>query len=214
MDGDRRAPSRLPNELERELVARAAGRPPDTAAFVQLYDFYLPRIYGFIYRRVQERSVAEDLTATTFEKGLDAMRRGNFRNDSFGGWLYKVASNACVDHVRRNKRLMALDGTASGRPAWIDRSDEPATQEAWATALERDELQRALDQLPERHRRVLTLRYYDDLDPAEASAVLGVSPGTFAVRLHRALAALRGVLLNGQGVPGVPAQATEQTDVA
>jgi RNA polymerase sigma-70 factor (ECF subfamily) len=214
MDGDRRAPSRLPNELERELVARAAGRPPDTAAFVQLYDFYLPRIYGFIYRRVQERSVAEDLTATTFEKGLDAMRRGNFRNDSFGGWLYKVAANACVDHVRRNSRLMALDGTAAGRPAWIDRSDEAATQQAWATALDRDELQRALAQLPERHRRVLTLRYYDDLDPAEASAVLGVSPGTFAVRLHRALAALRGVLLNGQGVPGVPAQATEQTDVA
>jgi RNA polymerase sigma-70 factor (ECF subfamily) len=202
MDPDRRAPSRLPNELERELVSRAAGRPPDTAAFVQLYDFYLPRIYGFIYRRMGDRSVAEDLTSTAFEKGLDAMRRGTFRNDSFGGWLYKVAANACVDHVRRSSRLMALDGTVNGRPAWIDRSTEPATQEAWATALERDELQRALAQLPERHRRVLTLRYYDDLDPAEASAVLGVSPGTFAVRLHRALAALRGVL--------VP----EQTDVA
>jgi RNA polymerase sigma-70 factor (ECF subfamily) len=211
MAHDRRAPSRLPSELERELVAQAAGRPPDTAAFVQLYDFYLPRIYGFIYRRVQERSVAEDLTATAFEKGLEALRRGTFRNDSFGGWLYRVAANACVDHVRRNARLMALDGTATGRPAWIDRSDEPATQEAWATALDRDELQRALAQLPERHRKVLTLRYYDDLDPSEASVVLGVSPGTFAVRLHRALAALRVILTTGQPV-GTPA--TEQTDVA
>jgi RNA polymerase sigma-70 factor (ECF subfamily) len=211
MEQDRRAPSRLPSELERELVARAAGRPPDTPAFVQLYDFYLPRIYGFIFRRVQERSVAEDLTATTFEKGLDALRRGTFRNDSFGGWLYKVAANACVDHVRQSKRLMALDGTVSGRPAWIDRFDEPYTQEAWATALERDELQRALAQLPERHRRVLTLRFYDDLDPAEASAVLGVSPGTFAVRLHRALTALRGVLT---AAPPVTGQTAEQTDVA
>jgi len=202
MDPDRRAPSRLPNELERELVARAAGRPPDTAAFVELYDFYLPRIYGFIYRRIGERSVAEDLTATAFEKGLETLRRGTFRNETFGGWLYRVAANACVDHVRQSSRLLALDGTATGRPAWIDRADEPSAAEAWATALERDELQRALAQLPERHRRVLTLRYYDDLDPAEASAVLGVSPGTFAVRLHRALAALRGVLL------------TEQTDVA
>jgi len=202
MDPDRRAPSRLPNELERELVARAAGRPPDTAAFVELYDFYLPRIYGFIYRRIGERSVAEDLTATAFEKGLEALRRGTFRNETFGGWLYRVAANASVDHVRRTSRLLALDGTATGRPAWIDRADEPSAAEAWAAALERDELQRALAQLPERHRRVLTLRYYDDLDPSEASAVLGVSPGTFAVRLHRALAALRGVLL------------TEQTDVA
>ncbi len=117
MDPDRRAPSRLPNEHERELVARAAGRPPDTAAFVELYDFYLPRIYGFIYRRIGERTVAEDLTATAFEKGLDAMRRGTFRNDSFGGWLYRVAANACVDHHRSTSRLMALDSTA-GRPAW------------------------------------------------------------------------------------------------
>jgi len=169
---------------------------------VELYDFYLPRIYGFIYRRIGERSVAEDLTATAFEKGLETLRRGTFRNETFGGWLYRVAANACVDHVRRTSRLLALDGTATGRPAWIDRADEPAAAEAWATTMERDELQRALAQLPERHRRVLTLRYYDDLDPAEASAVLGCSPGTFAVRLHRALAALRGVLL------------TEQTDVA
>jgi len=206
MDQDRRQPSRLPVEHERALVARAAGRPPDTAAFVELYDFYLPRIYGFIYRRIGERSVAEDLTATAFEKGLDAMRRGTFRNDAFGGWLYRVAANACVDHFRSSSRMLALDGTVSGRPAWIDRADEPATSEAWATALERDELERALARLPERHRRVLTLRYYDDLDPAEASAVLGVSPGTFAVRLHRALAALRGVLNNER--------TTEQIDVA
>ena len=202
MDHDRRQPSRLPVERERALVARAAGRPPDSAAFVELYDFYLPRIYGFIYRRIGDRSVAEDLTATAFEKGLEAMRRGTFRNDSFGGWLYRVAANASVDHFRRSSRLLALDGTATGRPAWIDRADEPATSEAWATTLERDALERAMASLPERHRRVLTLRYYDDLDPTEASAVLGVSPGTFAVRLHRALAALRGVLM------------TEQTDVA
>ena len=207
MADDRRQPSRLPVERERALVARAAGRPPDTAAFVELYDFYLPRIYGFIYRRIGDRSVAEDLTATTFEKGLEAMRRGTFRNDSFGGWLYRVSANSCVDHFRSSSRVLALDGTvASGQPAWIDRADEPATSEAWATALERDELERAMARLPERHRRVLTLRYYDDLDPAEASAVLGVSPGTFAVRLHRALAALRGVLTNER--------APEQTDVA
>jgi RNA polymerase sigma-70 factor (ECF subfamily) len=209
MERDRRAPSRLAPELERELVARAAGRPPDTAAFVELYDFYLPRIYGFIYRRTGERSVAEDLTATTFERGLGALRRGTFRNETFGGWLYRVAANACVDHYRQSSRVLALDGMADGRPAWIDRADETYSTEAWAAAVERDELHRAMARLPERHRRVLTLRFYDDLDPAEASAVLGVSPGTFAVRLHRALAALRGQLVNEQ-----PRPMTEQTDVA
>ena len=121
MADDRRQPSRLPVERERALVARAAGRPPDTAAFVELYDFYLPRIYGFIYRRIGDRSVAEDLTASTFEKGLEAMRRGTFRNDSFGGWLYRVAANASRGPL---PPLLAGDGPGrdgGGRAAGLDR---------------------------------------------------------------------------------------------
>jgi hypothetical protein len=54
--------TRMSPEREHALVAQARS---GGAAFEELYDFYLPRIYGFIYRRVQERSVAEDLTATT-----------------------------------------------------------------------------------------------------------------------------------------------------
>jgi RNA polymerase sigma-70 factor (ECF subfamily) len=179
--------TRLPADVERPLVARSR---TDTAAFGELYDFYLPRIYGYIQRRVGERSVAEDLTATTFERALVALRKGGFRNDSFGGWLYRVASNAVVDHVRSGSRLVAF---GDGDPSGASDPDERAT-DAFRAALVRDELQRAFARLSPAQRRVLTLRFLDDLDAAEASAVLGCSRNTFAARLHRALEALRGVM--------------------
>jgi RNA polymerase sigma-70 factor (ECF subfamily) len=170
--------SRLEPEIERDLVRRAA---TDPAAFGRLYDFYLPRIYGFVHRRVRERSVSEDITATTFERALAALRGGRFRNDSFGGWLYRVAANAVIDHVRAASRLTVAVDTDALDPA----------PDALAAALDHDDLRRAMARLSETHRRVLALRFFDDLDPVEAGAVLGCSRRTFAVKLHRALGALR-----------------------
>jgi len=174
--------SRMDRDRERTLVDRARS---DAAAFGELYDFYLPRIYGFVFRRVQERSVAEDLTAATFQRALETLRHREFRNDAFGGWLYRVASNAVIDHVRRGSRLTQLDGTDGSSGSVGD---------AFAAALDRDELRAALERLAPAHRQVIALRFYDDLSADEASAVLGCSRATFAVRLHRAIAALRGAM--------------------
>jgi RNA polymerase sigma-70 factor (ECF subfamily) len=167
---------------ERMLVVRAR---EDSAAFAELYDFYLPRIYGFIYRRVQERTVAEDLTSMTFQRALENVRRSEFRNDSFGGWLYRVASNVVVDHVRRERRHVPMT-EFEGR-------EEPGdlALDALAAALDRDQLQRAMRTLPNGHREVLVLRFYDDLDVPEICSVLGCSREALAVRIHRALRALR-----------------------
>src|SRR3954469_16537381 len=95
------AVTRMDPLREQALVARSRS---DSSAFGELYDFYLPRIYGYVARRVGERAVAEDVTAATFQRALEAVRRDDFRNESFGGWLYRVASNAVVDHVRRGRR--------------------------------------------------------------------------------------------------------------
>src|SRR3989304_4132898 len=107
MDGPNSG-SHMDRDRERTLVDRARS---DAAAFGELYDFYLPRIFGFVQRRVRERSVAEDLTATTFQRAREAIRYRDFRNDAFGGWLYRVAANSVVDHVRHGRRLVDLSGT-------------------------------------------------------------------------------------------------------
>lgn len=169
-------------DRERALVARARG---DCTAFSELYDFYLPRIYGFIYRRVQDRCVAEDLTSMTFQRAIENVRRSDFRNESFGGWLYRVASNVVVDHVRRDRRYVSLSD--------FDGHEEPGDMalDTLAAALDRDQVRNALRQLSNNHREVLVLRFYDDLDVPEICAVLGCSREALAVRLHRALRALR-----------------------
>ena len=180
---------------ERALVDRAR---TDAAAFGELYDYYLPRIYAYVQRRVQERPVAEDLTATTFQRALEALRGGRFRNEAFCGWLYRVAANAVIDHFRATRRLSPATDAEAALGA-------DGAGDAFAAALDREELRRAMAALPDGHRAVLTLRFFDDLDPEEASAVLGCSRATFAVRLHRALSALRGAMLS---------ELTEATDAA
>lgn len=189
--------TRMDPTREQALVARAR---VDAAAFGELYDFYLPRIYGYVARRVEDRAVAEDLTATTFERALGAVRREDFRNASFGGFLYRVAANAVIDHARRARRDVPLwtrasdldaDGTDVSVAATL--GDETATA-AFAAALDRDLLRRALEQLPESHRRVIVLRYFDGLAPHELGAALGCSRATVAVKVHRALRSLRAAI--------------------
>jgi RNA polymerase sigma-70 factor (ECF subfamily) len=174
----------MPAERERALVARAR---ESAAAFGELYDFYMPRVYGFVYRRVRDRSVAEDITSVTFQRALENVRRADFRNESLGGWLYRVASNAVVDHVRRDRRYVPMANIDEEAPGDM-------ALDALAAALDRDQLRRALKSLPENHREVIVLRYYDDLSTPEMCAVLGCSRETLAVRLHRALRALRTAL--------------------
>jgi RNA polymerase sigma-70 factor (ECF subfamily) len=193
------AVSRLDADRERSLVERSRS---DASAFAELYDFYLPRIYGFIARRVGERAAAEDLTAMTFERALGTLRRGDFRNESFGGWLYRVASNAIVDHVRHDRRTVSLAAGRAARAGDGQATEEPredplaligddAATAAFTAALDRDVVRRALTRLPDAQRRVLVLKFFDGLEIEEMCGVLGCSRATFAVRLHRALRALR-----------------------
>jgi len=205
--------TRMDSTREQALVARAR---VDVAAFGELYDWYLPRIHGFIARRVEDRAVTEDLTATTFERALGAVRRADFRNESFGGFLYRVAANAIVDHARRSRWTVPLGARASDyaslggedgasrdgtRRDDLALSDDAATR-AFAAALDRDAIRRALVGLPEAHRRLIVLKYFDGLEPDELCAALGCSRATLAVKLHRAHRALRA------------AMAVESTDAA
>lgn len=185
--------TRMEPAREQALVA---GARADPAAFGELYDYYLPRIYAYVARRVEDRAVAEDLTATTFERALGAVRGESFQNASFGGFLYRVAANAVIDHVRRERRSVPLGVRASDADGdeargGIDEISDDAATRAFAAAVDRDTLRRALLRVPEVHRRVIVLKYFDGLEIDELCAALGCSRPTFAVKLHRALRSLR-----------------------
>jgi RNA polymerase sigma-70 factor, ECF subfamily len=190
--------STTPMEAAREhaLVASARG---DAAAFGELYDAYLPQIYGFIARRVADRTIAEDLTAATFQRALGAVRGGDLVNASFGGFVYRVAASAVVDHARRSRRTIppgvrASDLDEEGDAEAADSIGIEAATRAFAAAIDRSRTRRALVELSEDHRRVILLRYFDRLEIDEVCAVLGSSRQSFAVLLHRALRELRSAI--------------------
>jgi RNA polymerase sigma-70 factor (ECF subfamily) len=173
-----------------------AGTPADVAALGKLVDRYLPPIYAFVARRVADRATAESLTATALERGFTALVGRDVDRDSLGGFLYRVAATAVVDESRRGRRAIPRTVRASDLDLGDDRAiaesiaDEAATR-AFAASIDGDRLRRALIRLPDGHRRVLLLKYFDGLAPDEMCAALACSRATLDEDLHLALHELR-----------------------
>ena len=174
----------MDREKEKELVLRAAS---SMEAFSELYAYYVDGIYGYVYRRVGNEKDAEDITARTFEKALGGIGGFKWKGASFCSWLVRIASNTVVDHYRREGRMKRID-LEEVLPR-LEADDDPTggveKQE------ERLVLADALGHLPERYRMVVELKFVDDLENEVIADMLGCSRGNLAVRLHRALKALR-----------------------
>ena len=132
--------------------------------------------------------LAEDLTAATFEKALRSLASFSSSRGAFGAWVHRIAANELIDHHRRCRREQS-DAARSAMYQVSDRRelgpDELPAEDDLA------DLRAAMDQLPERYRSVLSLRYFSDLDHDGAAEASGLSKPHFAVVLHRAKGALR-----------------------
>ena len=171
---------------EAHLVERARTDPD---AFAVLYRRHVDRIHRFALRRTGDVDLADDVTAATFEKALTGLDRYRPGAAGIAPWLYRIAGNELADRYRRRSRE---DGERARRAAdrttdLVSHPDEGRIDDADEAAAIRD----ALDTLPPRYQRVLTLRYLSDLDHRDAAAAMGVAPSLFAVLVHRASAALR-----------------------
>ena len=179
---------------EAALVERAG---QDPAAFATLYDRYVERIYSYVARQVEDTAVAQDITAATFEKALRHIRR--YRPGAMGlaPWLYTIARHEIAQHYRRGRFAVpwrGRDEESDDEPAPVERPDGRPI-ESLLLAGERDgALHAALRRLGEADRDLLTLRFLEELPTEDVAAILGCSRANVYVRLHRALARLRGQL--------------------
>jgi len=172
-----------------DLPQKRPGVSSDSAneLFARLYDSEMPRVYRYLCYRVNSRTEAEDLTADVFQRALRQWPQVFATLKSPRAWLFTVATNRLTDYYRRwqSGPSASLDGCfdlASDQP-------DPETE-----AVRREEvtiLLSNLQQLSERDRAVLTLRFAGDLDHREIGQVLGISEGASAVALLRALRRLR-----------------------
>lgn len=178
---------------DRELVARA--KSGDRAAANELLARHYDRIYAICRRIAGNDADAADAT----QEALMAIVRGLDRFDGkakFSTWSYRVATNACLDELRRRKRRPT--------PTDMDEHADWSTQTADVEAgefddrmVERDAMSLALAELPDDFREPVVLRDIGGLDYAEISQQLGIPPGTVRSRIARGRAKLAEILAAG-----------------
>lgn len=154
-------------------------------------------VYNVAYRMMNDAQDAQDVTQETF---LSAYRSWpSFRGgSSVSTWLYRIAVNACLMRLRKEKRGRASTETASDSMDVIDRAVDPSpagNPEGIAINSElREEMGRAIASLPPDLRAAVVLRDIQELSNAEASDALGITVSSFKARLHRGRVLLRGQL--------------------
>ena len=165
-------------------------RSGNLAAFQALYDRHHRSVFGFLLRSLGERPAAEDLLQETFLR-VFAHREEYRPTAAFKAWLFTIARNLLIDHLRQWSRSPDLESLENLEPL-LDAAATPLQQ---AEARELGErLQAAVLRLPPSQREVLLLSRFVGLSDAEIADITGGSPGTVRVTLHRALRRVRTLL--------------------
>lgn len=186
---------------ERDLVKRARGG--DVAAFEELISDQQDRIYNVAYRMVGDPELALDMAQEVFLKAFRSIKA--FRSQArFSTWLYSIATNVCLDEIRKMKRrpyqqsLNRPIDTEEGEIEWELPSPGPGPEEE----VERGEVQRAVQEallrIPDDQRLLIVLRDLEDLSYQEIADRMGWPLGTVKSGLYRARQALKEQLLESE----------------
>ena len=168
--------------IEELVTAAKAG---DAEAFGRLFDHFHEPVHRYVASRVRRPSDAEDLAQTVFVKALEALPRYEQRGVPFGGWLFRLARNVVIDHIRTVREHVDLDEVA-------ERPGQDAGPEAQTLLRQQmDAVADALAELTDDQRDAIALRFFAGLSVREAAVVMGKREGTVRGVQFRAIAALR-----------------------
>lgn len=178
-------------QIEKQLIESAKLNPEK---FGELYDKYVDLIYRYIFRRVDGKESAEDLTSKTFIDAFSHLPRYQYTGAPFSCWLYRIARNNVTDWYRKNKRakVVSIEDQASS-PVFQQEAAQP--QELSNKQLQ-SEIKRSLELLDESDREIITLKYFEELSNKEISETMEISANHVGVKLFRALKKLRNILSN------------------
>jgi RNA polymerase sigma-70 factor (ECF subfamily) len=167
-------------DWESALVQRA--RSGDTRAFERLYREHVGRVYGLCLRMTRDPAMAEDCTQETFINAWKALARFETRS-SLATWLHRIAVNVAL--AKRRKATPVVELTTD--------DTEEAIESDWTleTPMEVNEIEAAIERLPDGARDVLVLHALYGYSHIEAAEMLGVAEGTCKAQLHRARSLLR-----------------------
>ena len=183
---------------EEALIRRAA--EGDERAFEELLLAHQKHVYNLCYRMTGNPDDALDLSQEAFLRAWRSL--GQFQFDSaFSTWLYRLTSNVCIDHLRRQRRqqhdslTVQEDGSEQKEYAVPDPAPLPEEQVIFNETSER--LRAAMRALPEEFRQILELRVVDDRSYEEIAEILDIRVGTVKSRLSRARLQLKKLMESG-----------------
>jgi len=168
---------------ERGLVERA--KQGDSQAFARLYEEYFNKIYRYVVMKVGNQAVAEDITEEVFLKMLESIASFKWRGVPFSAWLFRIAHNQVVDHLRRKSRRESIPLGESIAAMDID---PVALAEK---SMDIEQVNAALEHLTHNQREVIALRFAAGLSTAEVAKAMSKREGAVKALQHSALVALR-----------------------
>lgn len=166
----------------------------DQDAFGEIVEIYKNSVYQICYRMLGNRHEAEDMAQEAFIRAYVNINSFN-QNLKFSTWLFRIATNLCIDRIRKKKPDYYLDAEVSGTEGLTMYSQIPSNTPLPEAELESMELQEMVQKeilkLPEKYRSPIVLKYMEDLSLNEISEILDLPLGTVKTRIHRGRESLR-----------------------
>jgi len=167
----------------------------DENALASLIKRHQSKIYGFIYSKVGDRDVSEDIFQDTFIKVIKTLKSNSYNEEGkFLPWVMRIAHNLIVDYFRKNKKMPMFRETEEFSIFSIMTDNNPNIEAQMITSQVENDLQKLIDELPNDQKEVLVMRIYQDLSFKEISELTGVSINTALGRMRYALMNLRKVI--------------------
>jgi len=183
----------------------------DHEAFAGLVTIHEKQVYNLCLRMTGDPEDAMDLSQEAFLKAWRGLRFYKFES-AFSTWLYRLTSNVCIDHLRRQKRRPSVSLTVGDEEEELDVPDtEPLPEEQVLQNEKQSAVAAAMNQLEEEFRLILTLRVVEERSYEEIADILDLKVGTVKSRIARARIKLKKILLqNGNNFQQNPSNHTER----
>jgi len=187
----------LNNFKEKLILKRALAGKEE--AFSEIYDFYVIRIFRFIYLKTSSKETAEDLVSEVFLRYWKRIKKGmkdenlsrTIADDKIGSFLYKISRNLIIDFYRK-KKIIAVEIDSELKDRIQDQKQDIL---AYINAKQEvEEMMKALSKLKDEHREIIILRHIEGLSLKEIAEITGKSGVSVRVQLHRAVKALKSVV--------------------
>ena len=181
------------------VLLRKALDQNDQKAYAELMSLYRDSIYIMLMKIVKNSDDAEDLTLETFGKAFRYLDKYTPQY-AFSTWLFRIAVNNSIDYIRhKNTSPQCVEEDISSTTMLIDRSPSTSTPTPEQEVMDKQRvqmLQLAVEQLPEKYRKVVELRYYQELSYDEIAQELGLSLSNVKIQLMRAKNMLSEIMVN------------------